>query len=71
MAHRYEYLKGKKQGYAIPISGFVALEEVIPLDELRAKYGFVAPQSYVGAKIYPELSMRLAKALDGKVVWQE
>jgi predicted transcriptional regulator len=67
----YDYLKDKKQGYAIPISGFVVLKEVIPLDELRAKYGFVAPQSYVGAKIYPELSMRLAKALDGKVAWQE
>ncbi len=66
----YDYLKEKKQGIAIPITDFIELAEAIPLDELRAKYGFVAPQSYVGAKIYPELSIRLAKALDGKVVWQ-
>lgn len=62
-ARVYDYLKKNKKGYAIPIEGIMELPQPIPLAELKSKYNFIAPQSYAGLYLYPELYSRLLQQL--------
>jgi predicted transcriptional regulator len=49
----YEYLKERKQAYAIPIEDYIEMP-YLPLSQLRLDYKFIPPQSYVGLRLFPE-----------------
>jgi predicted transcriptional regulator len=44
-----EYFAGRDRGYGIQIVRCVPMVKSLPLDELRSKFGFTAPQSWAYA----------------------
>lgn len=55
-----EYMNGLEQGYAIPIISVRQIESM-PLSDLRTKYNFTAPQSYINIESNPSLAKELFK----------
>lgn len=58
-----EYLKGLEKGYAIPIQSFLEMTP-ISLKELREKFQFTVPQSYMYLHQKPDLLSFLQDHLD-------
>lgn len=56
------YMKGLKKGFAIPIRSIREIEP-LPLEELKQKYLFAAPQLYITADSKPELKKELLRRL--------
>ena len=58
----------KKSKYAYHIANVYKLDKPIPLEELRKKYGFFAPQSYAYDKKYLDLVDYIKNAKVEKII---